>query len=271
MGHPPTRAIPQNTLSTLEMGEKMKKTVLAIGSLALLLSSLSPIALGQAVECPPGCSPGRWSARAIDLSSERTKAPERARNISIYSSDRHKIIRVVKEQWWVEDGARRLEPGQHGQSQVLYPAEIAWAPDNNTFFLTQSIGYTTGYYTEVYRIKDTRVERLGNVNPTVMRAFAIHHDCKYFDKGVNIGSKPNIAGLNWMQDSDRLLMVAEVPPISICQQMGYFGGYMVSISSGKILERYSPQQLIDHWEKVLGDRLKSDFAHLSPAQKVAIP
>jgi hypothetical protein len=156
---------------------------------------------------------------------------------------------------------------------LLYPAEILWAPDSSALGITRSEGYSTGYSIDIYRIGKNEIKRLPDVNQVVRGDFNRRHSCHYKDQGVDVGNEPNIAGLTWLRGSEQLVVVAEVPPVGICQQMEYFGGYLVSLSSSsvKIDERYTPQVLQNRWDKMMGDRLKSDFAELSPEQKASLP
>lgn len=234
-------------------------------SLLLLFLLTGSLALGQGVECPPGCSPGRWSTQAVDLSSERVKAPYETRDIQIYSPDHQKFIHVVKDHWWIEAGEKKISPPLKA-SAVLYPAEMAWAPDSRAFFITHSIGYSTGYHTEIYRLTDNSL-LLIPVNAIIQKDFDRRHKC--FDGQV--GNDPNVAGLKWFDDSDRVVIVAEAPPIGICKDAEYFGGYEVSLASGRILKRFSPQQLADRWGEALGERLKSNLHFLSTEAKATVP
>jgi hypothetical protein len=238
------------------------KTFLAFS--ALLLASTSLASAAQ-TKCPPGCGPGRWSSQAVDLASEKVKAPYKARDIRVYAPDRQKFVHVLKDHWWVKAGEKRILPPLKA-STVLYPAEMTWAPDSRAFFITHSIGYSTGYHTEIYRLTDNSLLPI-SLNAIIQKDFDRHHRC--FDGQV--GNDPNVAGLKWLDGSDRVLVIAEVPPIGICKKEEYFGGYEISVGSGQIIKRFSPQQLADRWDEVLGERLKSNLRFLSPDAKATVP
>jgi hypothetical protein len=51
----------------------------------------------------------------------------------------------------------------------------------------------------------------------------------------------------------------------------YFGGYEISVNTGRIPNRYTPQQLMDRWGEVPGERLKSNLEFLSPDAKATTP
>ena len=240
-----------------------KLTVSRALRLLLLFALAGTSAFGQGLKCPAGCGPGRWSTEAIDLSTARVKAPEDSRDITIDSPDLQKIARIVKDRWWIEIAGKKLFP-RSKQDLILYPAEFAWAPNSQAFFITQRKGYSTGYHLEIYRIVRNRVRRVSGVSKTIAREFEIHHKCSN-------GQEPNIAGLKWVTGSDTVLVIAEVPPIGICKQLEYFGGYSVQIPGPQILERFSPQQLIDRWGTTMGERLQGNLQNLSVEDRITKP
>jgi hypothetical protein len=238
----------------------------------LLASSLLLLAmcLGSAQEtaCPPGCSPGRWSTDAIDLSSHRVKAPDEDRDIRVCSPDHGKCFHVINGHWSLETAGKHLSLPRRA-SELLYPAEIAWAPDGRAFFITSSAGYSSGYRTQVYRVEQDQLTPITQINGIVQKDFERNHRC--FDGDTGLGLRPNLAGFKWLGSSDRLLVVAEVPPTGICREQEYFGGYEIVFPSRRIVRRLSPEQLSDSWGEVLGERLKSNLQFLSAAAKAKVP
>jgi hypothetical protein len=230
---------------------------------ALLLLLVCSAAWGQTVDCPPGCSLGRWSNEAVDLSTVTSKAPYETRDIRIPSPDREKTARIVKDQWWIEIGGVRISLGTK-KSSILYPVEFAWAPNSSALYVTEGEGYITGYRVRIYSLDDNKLRAEHDVNQTVQRDFERRHKCAE-------GQLPNVAGLHWMNDSQHLLIVAEEPPLGICPDMNYFGGYLISVADGQIIERYSPKTIQDRWKDGLGFRLKDEFEYLSAEQQVALP
>jgi hypothetical protein len=186
----------------------------------------------------------------------------------VYAQNRKEAFHVVKEHWWIEIGSRTISLDADS-SEILYPAEVGWAPDNSALFITGGGGYTTGTTIKVYRIGPNGIEILGDLNRAVMDDFDRRHKCE--DKAAGVGNYPNVAGLMFMDNSNQILVVAEVPNLGICKDHQYFGGYLVSTSSGKIVERFSPKQLVDRWPDLLGWRLKEDWESLSPKRRATIP
>jgi hypothetical protein len=122
---------------------------------------------------------------------------------------------------------------------------------------------------DVYRITGDKLRKIPGVNETVQRDFEHRHRC--FDDRSGMGNDPNVAGLKWVDNRDRLIIVAEVPPISLCKDMEYFAGYEILLSSRRIVGRFSPQQLADRWGEVLGERLRSNLQFLSADAKARVP
>lgn len=238
-----------------------RSNILVLGFFFGLFLAPRP-ARSQTVECPPGCSPGRWSSEAIDLSVARVKAPEEARDIRIASPDRSKSIRVVNERWWVESSGHKIF-AQSSAATIFYPTEVAWSPDSSAFYITDSVGYTTGYHIAVYRIAGTRLREIKDIHRKVQRDFAKRHGCE-------LGHLPNVAGLHW-EDAGHLLVVGDEPNVGVCDEMNYFGGYMISLPDGKILARYSPQMLENQWKRALGYWLDEAFLDLPEKQKATLP
>lgn len=234
-------------------------------STSVLLVSVSLVSARE-TDCPPGCSPGRWSTEAIDLSSHKGKAPYEDRDIRVYSPDQQKAFHVFNDHWWVEIRGKRISPPQQS-SELLYPAEMAWAPDSRAFFITSSVGYSTGYSTVVYRLTDDKLLASTQMSGIAQRDFDRRHRCS----DGPVGNSSNVAGFKWLHDSDRLLVIVEVPPVGICKEAEYFGGYEIELNSLQIAQRFSPQQLGDRWSTVLGDRLTSNLGYLSARAKATIP
>lgn len=218
---------------------------------------------GQGVDCPPGCSPGRWSSEAVDLSSARSKAPYETRDIRVLSPDKQKIAHIIKDHWWIEIGEIKISLGPK-KSLILYPAELAWAPNSSAFYITEGAGYTTGYRVSIYRLEDQKLGAITDVNQKIERDFERRHKCSE-------EQSPNIAGLHWMDDSLNLLIVAEEPSIGICKEAYYFGAYLISIDASQIVERFTSKAAESRWKNAFGYVLKDGFERLSEQQKNASP
>ena len=151
-------------------------------------------------------------------------------------------------------------------------AEFEWAPDSKALFLTHSVGYTSGYHVEVYRIVDRRLASVPGINDIARKYFERKHGCwRKETNGKWFGNDANVAGLKWVDGSRHILLVAEVPPFRFCSQPRYFAGIVVSLDTKEIIARYSPAQLQIEHGGVQGARLKSDYDSLPEEQRKSAP
>lgn len=239
--------------------------------LFLFLALAPSVAWGQARRCTPSGEPGRWSIEASELCTNAPRTdPGETRDIRIDAPNHSMAIHIVKDHWSVEIDSEEIRLDSD-QSYVTYPAEIAWAPDSRSFYLTQSEGNIEGYLTEIFRIDGKKIEHLSSINETIQRDFDRRHKCTFHDRDQDIGEDPNIVGFHWMSDSSRLIVVVEVPPLSLCNEGGYFGGYLVSIPGGAIIQHYSPKLLRQNWGKLFGIRTKGDFDTLTSKEITRAP
>jgi hypothetical protein len=234
-----------------------------IGVILLFFALTTAAMVAVRSQYPEDCFPGRYSAEAVQ--ADFRLDPFTAA-YPIYSPDGQKAFRIDDDRWSVEVRGKKIA-ARHNRMDSSW-VEVGWAPDGNTFFISHSVGYTTGYRVDVYRQEGDSIRRFANLNRVVQKDFEHRHRC--YDRDWKIGNDPNIAGLKWLDNSDRLLLVAEVPNLGICKQT-YFAGYLVSISSGRIIQRYSPEDLLRRWEKLLGENLLSDLHFMSEAEKAALP
>lgn len=245
------------------------------GKLCSAVVFLAIASFVQGAECPATGKPGIWSKQALYLCSHDTgKAPpnDLARDIRVYSPDRRKAVDVTNDKWFVEVDGKRLEGGMGAVS--YYPAELSWAPDSRAFYITESDATSEidGFHTDVYRVRDDRIEPLADVNRVVHEAFDHRHNCVTEFRGKKYNENiANIAGIAWVKGSDELLVVAEIVPDSDCGPRGYFGGYLLSTANGRILQQYSPKELGRDWKGVFGKRLEKDYVDLTLKQRLRKP
>jgi hypothetical protein len=210
--------------------------------------------------CPPGGGPGRWNNTATDLitSSDFRCEDEQMRDLRVYSPDHRSSVHIVGDQWSVRVGKLTLSL-KANESYVGYPAELGWAPDNKTFYITQIEGGLRTYRTEIYRVQESGIERLPGVAQNVHSDFDAKYGCV-----ENVDGRPNrwpsnIAGFKWIDGSGQLVLIAAVPSAGICERSSYFEGYLVSIPDGKILARYTPKELKRRWGRSFGEALNYEY------------
>jgi len=129
-------------------------------------------------------------------------------------------------------------------------SEIAWSPDSRAFFLTWSTeGLTGEFHTLLYYVSDSRLEKI-SLDPIVKRAFGHPVLCEG-------GPGPaNVAAVAWLEGSRRILVAAEVPPISICDSYGIFKAFDVSVPDSIVIKPYDQLTAKKKFWSYLGRRLR---------------
>jgi hypothetical protein len=221
-------------------------------------------AWGQTSGCPSKGRLGQWAVTACTGVDTR--------DLRVYSPDRSKAVHVVRYRWWVELGGRRTSLSKKA-SYVTYPAELAWAPDNQTFYVTQSESEFGGFHTDIYRVNNDEIEQLPDLYQIVGREFDRQHECTVFHSNSKktVRYKSSIAGFKWTSGGNQLVVVVEVPQDNICKNAGYFQGYLISIPDERVIERYSSRELARRWKDLLGERLKGDLDSMSTQARDAVP
>lgn len=129
--------------------------------------------------------------------------------------------------------------------------EIGWSPASDRFFITYSDGGLVGnYQVSAYRIVAGRWEQLdvsGNVQREFLRGYPKCSDPE----------TPNLFGVAWSGDGQRLLVAAQVLNHSNCDDMGTFRLYEVAVPGGAILRRYSQLEAKAVFYGLLGPDLRA--------------
>ena len=192
-----------------------------------------------------GAEPGVWSSEATSIRSYI----DRERKLEISSPDKRKIVIVDGVRIAVMSNRKPLLETEDTGVGAL--AELAWAPDSLSFFVTESDGGIVGRWdTWVYLVENNQVRRV-HITEDVAKRFKRHYQC-------DEPEEPNVAGGKWMHGSQQLLLIAEVPSHSSCPEMGKVEGYIVAVPSGKILEEMDKKKLMMNWGKYLGQRLQGE-------------
>ncbi len=138
--------------------------------------------------------------------------------------------------------------------------EALWAPDSDAVAITHSRGGALGtYQVLIYRPASTGpVEIATAVRRDLARRFpaCVGGGCTVAQqKRMRKRSDwVNVAAIRWMNNSDRLLMMAWVPDSSAFgANLGKFNGYVVESRTGRILNRYSEAEFKKKFRKDCGD------------------
>jgi hypothetical protein len=211
-----------------------------------MLTCFSPIAAARQEKCPEfGGKPGEYSQLSVELCYEDWGTNQR--HLEIASPDRSVMLVVKGESARLQ--VKGLPVGE--PFEVTRDEEWIWSPDSRAVVVTYILG-SSGPSGASVRFVDSG-QSVPEVAEDVGRDFSVRH------ADLPCAQKPNIAGLTWLDDSKKLVLVAEVPPSLRCEKAdGYFEAYIVSIPEGKILRRYSMEETITRFRKVLGPWLLSD-------------
>jgi hypothetical protein len=134
----------------------------------------------------------------------------------------------------------------------LLNAEALWAPDSSAFTVTYSDGGAVGdYLVELHYVGRSG---LRNIDPTKI----VKRD--FMARPLACGGsreEPNLAVVRWGDDSKSLYIAAEVQPHSVCDSMGTFRLYKVSLPRGRILASWGQLEAKRKFWKSLGVELRN--------------
>jgi hypothetical protein len=204
--------------------------------------------VAQQLEWIPKQLSGDWSRDAISLNE--SNADDSSEYI-IMPRTRSKIIKVLKKGRTIQVIAKERILKTSDELGVDALCELLWSKKLNAFVLTQSEGGWVGsWYASIY-LMDADSVRVIDISSNVIKSFMKHYSCP---EGTE---EPNIGALKWLNNDKELLLIAEVPPHSSCPDMGMIMGYIVEISTGRIIKEYDQDSLKKQWGKNLGRRLQS--------------
>lgn len=172
----------------------------------------------------------------------------------VYSPDRSKSVKATR----VEDpkdpdgqyinisvraGSRRFTIRLDG-----FLSEILWAPDSTAFAVNETEG-GGGFdqRTYVFRFGRTGLKKI-DVSTPVEKAFGQPVKC-------DLAIVPNTAVVAWLS-SNRVLVAAEVVDVSVCEHMGTFLTYEVSLPELTILARHTQAESKRRFGRFLGCELQ---------------
>ncbi len=202
-----------------------------------LLAVVASVCLLHAVGSAVFAEEGAWSRNAFLLPAQ---APFR-----VPSPDRMKTAFVEGTKLTVLEGRQEIS-GLEGFS-LLGQAELAWSPDSKAFVVTASEGGIEGpWFITVFQIQNQRATIREPVGEVITK-FHERYPCLGQDD-------PNIGALWWTKGSSQLLVGAEVPGRSHCAEAGQSRGYIIDVSSGKVLYEFDAPSLKENFSEHLGSR-----------------
>ena len=144
-----------------------------------------------------------------------------------------------------------LREGQSAFAARLdgFRSEILWSPDSSRFAVNQTVGGGGfGQKAYVFSVVAGRLRRI-DISRPVEKAFGSPVKCE-------ILMQPNTAIIQWL-DSDKVVVVAEVVPVSVCECHGSFRSYVVSLTDLTIKRSYSQAETRRLFSDSLGCELKN--------------
>src|SRR5262249_53494850 len=151
------------------------------------------------------------------------------------------------------DGAHiryRLQIGQKQFSARIdgVRSEVLWSPDSKSFAVNQTEGGGgIGQRAYIFYVKRNGLQRL-DVSAPIEKAFGSPVKCE-------VPTPPNTAVLQWL-DPKRILVVAEVVHVSICECLGTFQTYELSIPNLRIIRRFTQSETKRRFGDALGCELR---------------
>lgn len=133
--------------------------------------------------------------------------------------------------------------------------ELLWSPDSKAFLVNGSESAYAGFFVKVYKVEDHQVRELKVTQAAQCDMVTAFPPCKAKSldakecKGLEKDPEYNVSGLEWVNGSDSIIVIAEVPCSSayggiMCQ----IHGYRLEVASGKILVRMTARELKQQWQ-----------------------
>jgi hypothetical protein len=162
------------------------------------------------------------------------------------------------------DGKLLLKSGDESNPEEVFEVrpgeEVLWSLDSKELAVTTCFG-ASGPCVVSTSTDDNR-ETPAEI---VKKAFAAGHE------GDACYTEANTGALAWEDGSEKIVMIAEVPPSPQCDGHGdgYFEAFVVSLSERKVIFRFNMQETIHRWHSILGRGLRNDIALVREDTKTA--
>jgi hypothetical protein len=224
----------------------LKRVWLTVTAIAVLLSSC----LSRAQRCPKaGERPGYWSTLAAVVCEDTVNGKMQ---LEMQSPDRKRTLFAQGQNL---DGKLFLKSGDQSNTAELSAVrpgeEVLWSLDSEELAVTTCFGASGPCV--VWTSQDDNRETPGEI---VKKTFAAGHE------GDACYTEANTGALTWEDGSDKIVIIAEVPPNPQCEghSDGYFEAFVVSLSERKVISRFNMKETTHRWHRILGTGLRSDIA-----------
>ncbi len=237
----PRRAIWSSVPSA---GRKLWSMIRALIQTAMLLAVAVTATAQIKTSCDISGPHTLYSQKAAVLEKGDIKSPDGQKTI--------KVTRVPNPPRDTEGQLRfTVTAGGKSHSAVLdgFDAEVSWSPDSSAFAVTETEGGGgIGYRVYVFYVEPERLRKL-TVSGPVEKAFGTPTKCE-------VAVPPNTAFVTWLGGTDRVLIAAEVVPVSICQCSGMFRVYEVHLPDLQIINTFDQSVAKKKFWNVLGCELR---------------
>jgi len=208
----------------------------------------------RAERCPnTGQRPGDWSRLAVVVCEDA----KNQMHLKMASPDGQKVLTVLGDDL---DGEVFVESVVKADRRSLWAArpgeEVLWSPDSKAIVVTICFGASGPCKVWITSDNESAPDNEDwDMSTVVIDAFSTDH------KGDDCYTWANVGALTWEDGSERIVLIAEVPPSPECQghNEGYFEAFEVSLSQRKVLSRFNMQQTIQRWRDMFGKGLRSDI------------
>jgi hypothetical protein len=168
-----------------------------------------------------------YAGRAVYLTNGSLRSPDGSKTLIVQTASgpgKHDGNRLLF--------SIRLGKKQFNTQLAGFNAEVMWSPDSAAFGVTQTEGGGgIGYRVYLFFVGEDGIRRV-DVSPVIEGAFRPPGKCE-------VPVRPNTALVDWLHGSERILVAAEVVPVSICECKGTFELYEVAVPGLRIERTYS--------------------------------
>ncbi|UGS42715.1 hypothetical protein [Pseudocitrobacter corydidari] len=126
-------------------------------------------------------------------------------------------------------------------------SEVLWSSDSRYFTLTVSDGGWVGTWdTYVIDTKDITTPKIISLRPIIEAVLTKCWMCNGED-AINIGA------VSWR---DELRVIVEIPPHSVCNNMGEVKGAVIDVEHGNVIKLMRSEKVYYEWGEDMGKRFK---------------
>ena len=166
------------------------------------------------------------------------------------SPDRAKRIQVEEGKGYelIVDGRSLVWPN-YGKYVVL-PIEFSWSPNSDAFFVNDGEGSGLDSVLHVFRIQDSKVMALPDVNKLVAAAFRRAVGCPA------TAADPTVRGIGWSKNGAQIFGFAQATVNNPCGAQGDFRGVVLNAKTGFIEQLYSEAEARRVFRDLLPDNMR---------------